>query len=479
MAIIGLLKYSGWAEVRNDMKKLMILFAAMLLCCGCSGKKKNEEKPIPEDITDTENTEDTAEEEPFLTLKDSDYKEIIVPVTVKDDVIPDEVKFINTNELDFGEKIPVCVTADNWQDYYPEYLYDDSAEGISEHEIQMRDAIRSPQKGDITEYTMGDGMLFFFVNYDNYCSSSGHSTAFFKYDIAEKKLSEIVSYDTLENNKTIGIMVNSMKYLDGKLYYVGSVPDGDDSVYYGVYSLDTETGEIKLCFEDDDFKDRESPNYPLDTLVCQNGRLYAVDLTYGKESDITAQVIYEMNSETGEWDKVFTEDNVYRPAQICNGGIVTVDRNENKKVCIHTESYDFESPFRNAELIYADDKETDILLADALHKTYNGALYSNCVLHVFDRETMEHYSFDLKELGSATEIKKVKNGYLITNREGFIAPVYYLMPDLGIAFQVSLGKSGSGNVHDEDVLYYLRNILSINDNNVTAFNYQELMYMEK
>ena len=453
------------------MKKLLILFLALIMCSGCAEKKNDDSEPVEEDINVNE---DTALEKPVLTLKSSDFKEISVPVSLKNDTIPDELKSVNVSDLDFGEKFPVCYTAENRQDYYPEFLFDDNAEGLTEGEKIMAEAMKAPQKGQAEEYTLSGGTAYFYVNYDTYCNANGHSTAFFRYDIEKDELTEIVSMDSLDETR-ITVAQNSLKYFDGKLYYIGSVSDGENSVHYCVYALDTATGENKVAFDDEAFSDRNAPNYPLDTLVCQDGHLYAVDVTYGKGSDVTAQVIYGMNPETGEWSEVFMGMDMYKPAEICGGKVVTVDRNDERKVCIHTDSYDFVSPYRSAELIYADEKETSLLLADAVTKYSSGSIYDNCVLHVFDHEKMEHYSFDLKELGTATEIQKVKNGYLITNYDGVVAPVYYLIPEAGIAFQVSLGRT---NRDQRDIYYYVHNMLSVNDSTVSASSFQDIMYTE-
>ena len=467
------------------MKKLLILFAALLLCSGCD-EKKNEDsepvqsEPIQENIAESE---DAALEAPFLTLSDTDFKDINVPVKLNESEPPDEVKYIDLEGLDFGEKLPVCASADNWKDYYPDWLYEDVPD-MSDIELKWRDIMQEPQEGQIEEYTFGDGAVYFFVSYDTNCSQWNHSTAFFRYDIESGELKEITAVDSLD--RAVHMAQCTLKYFNGKLYYIGDIPDGENSVHYCVYSVDTETGEINVTFDDEAFSDRNAPNYPLDTLVCDDGHLYAVDVTFGKGSDITDQVIYELNSETGEWNTVFMGHDMYKPAVICNGKIATINRNDSKKICVHTDSYDFVSPYRSAVLVYADAKEVALLQSDRLSSNNGGrSITDNSTLQVFDLEKREHYSFRLDELGAGTEIEKVKNGYLVTNADGVLSPVYYLMPDMGMAFNITLGQAANGGSTGDELLDIMQkylwknNLINVCGNKASAMNGHRLAYMDR
>lgn len=451
------------------MKKLLILFTALVMCCGCAEKKNDDSEPVEEDITVDE---DTAPEEPLIvTYNADDMKEITVPVTLNDGEGPAEVQKIDISSLDFGEKLPVCITADNWTDYYPEDLYSADDDGIDEQEKIQREAMKSPQKGQLAEYTVADGAAYFHVSYDSLCSGNDHSTAFFKYDPTDGKLTELASVDDLSRSSYI--IPLTMKYFKGKLYYIEAIPNGDDSVHYGVYSFDTATGEVEIAFDDPAFSDRNAPNYPLDTLVCQNGHLYAVDYTFGEGADVTEQVIYELDAETGEWSEVLHEDISYKPYEIYNGKIVAIDRNESKKICVHTDSYDFVTSYRSAELVYADENEAALLLTDSLG---GGGMRKNCTLQVYDLGKNEHYSFDLSELGECTEIEKVSGGYLVTNTRGYAAPVYYLQPDLGMAFTIATGKSKK--YERGDIMEWTNNVIRVNDETASAGGWNDIIFIK-
>lgn len=416
------------------MKKTGLLLAAMLLFCGCSETENDTEKPVPEDVTDTSDTGEAAPEEPFITYDSGSMQDVSVSVSLKDGELPIEVSAADLSGLDFGKKIPPCIIAENWKDYY-------SVNGrdvyFNEEEIE-ENKLREPHDGVIQDYTTGDGDVYFFVSYDMNCREWNHSTAFFRYDTASSVLTEIKSFESLE--EPLEISVCSMKYLNGKLYFISAVHDSETAVHYAIYSLDTVTGELEVSFDTAAFSDMDAADCPIDELVCQDGRLFAVDYTLGSGTDVTEQVIYEMDNGTGQWSEIWHGKDLYKPARICGGKIVTTDRNENRKVCVHTDSYDFVTPYRTAQLVYADDKEAALLQADRLSEVWTGYT-ENSFLQVYDFDKNRHYTFDLDDLGTGTEIEKVENGYLITNGEAVRAPVYYIIPELGIAFEAASGDS--------------------------------------
>ena len=193
------------------MKKTGLLLAAMLLFCGCSETENDTEKPVPEDVTDTSDTGEAAPEEPFITYDSGSMQDVSVSVLLKDGELPIEVSAADLSGLDFGKKIPPCIIAENWKDYY-------SVNGrdvyFSEEEIE-ENKLREPHDGVIQDYTTGDGDVYFFVSYDMNCREWNHSTAFFRYDTASGVLTEIKSFESLE--EPLEISVCSMKYLNGKL----------------------------------------------------------------------------------------------------------------------------------------------------------------------------------------------------------------------------------------------------------------------
>ena len=458
------------------MKKLLILLSLLMLCCGCDEKKEDDIQVITENIAETANKEDTAPEKPFMMLKSTGFKTVKVNVSVNDGTPPEYVKYIDIRGLDFGEKIPPCAAAED---------HTDSEEATED--------MGKPQKGQIQEYVVGDDSVYFFVSYDAECYDGSHSSAFFSYDPESGSLSEIAAFE--RPDETISISPMTLRYLNDKLYYIGDVPDGENSSHYGVYSIDTKTGKREKAFDDEAFSDRDAPNYPLDTLICQEGHLYAVDYTNGTGQTKDKQVIYGMDNETGEWSEIFSEDDPYKPSRMFDGNIVTINRNDDRKVCVHTDRYDFVSPFRSSDLVYAGDNEIALIQSNRRAEDAIGVVgvYGSSELHIYDFEKKEHYVFYLNELGAGWEIEKVKNGYLvtnpylITNSDDLTTAVYYLLPELGMAFNVTNSLSniydGSGDEELDKLLLGMfaraYNVINVNNDKASVISNEEIVYMEK
>ena len=81
----------------------------------------------------------------------------------------------------------------------------------------------------------------------------------------------------------------------------------------------------------------------------------------------------------------------------------------------------------------------------------------------------------------------MKNGYLITNSDNLTTAVYYLLPELGMAFNVTNSLSniydGSGDEELDKLLLGMferaYNVISVNNNKASVISNEEIVYMEK
>ena len=175
------------------MKKLAILVTALLLCCGCSEKKQDDDisDNIPEVTTETEvpDTGNTVAETGFRTYKDDDFKTIKVSLSYPDKKAPVDVTSFLIPEHDYGAKIAPCKTSKDPSEYI--FVADDPS-------FKDSDFLETPEKGVAEKAFLRDGKIYTIVNYDNMCIE-GHEWSVYSYDTLKMKFDEVYSYSELSD----------------------------------------------------------------------------------------------------------------------------------------------------------------------------------------------------------------------------------------------------------------------------------------
>ena len=441
--------------------KFTAVLLALVMAAGCSDKKKTDSsseeikgEPIEtvseENVQITENTE----------YSESNFSEIPVTLNIKKEEPPIEKQIVKLQPIidKLGRRTSPCKADDVWKQYAPSWSIDG---GEPQYDQYIDEILKEPAYANIWYYAYGDDALYLMAFFDNLCDGM-HDWAIVRYDMNTEDFEEIFSFEGLD--KPIN-RPDDMRYADGKLYFKCY---NDDLQGFSVYSLDTEKGTFEDVFDgkQGELYEGLGNECVIDEMFTpENNRLAFADYTYDKSGEkIEKATIYELDSSTGKFSEIFSNDNLYGKPVFSDGKITYTDRNEKKNICVHTDSYTLTTDFRSADLVYADNKTVILSRCDY---TYSSSSYGEpkpdtALLYVYDLESKTKFSYDVSELGWI--FFKTKDGIIISQGDNFLGKMYYLIDTLGIAFPMNMVNfapkaHGSTVISDWDNELYIANIL--------------------
>ncbi len=423
------------------MKKAIyiIISAALILSAfGCEDKKNDSKPQIPEEAE-----EDAALEKPFFTLSSNDFSAINVELTLSDEDPPFELGHIDLTQLDFGTRLPKCVEEGKYDElhealmiygYYDDesgtYIYGDK--GVPDTYL---DWVYEPQQGKVIRSAINGDTAYFVVSYEPLTNGDSHEWSVFSYDIHTEELTEVYSYS---NTDSYNIMYNDWFLVGDTLCFTEFDSDGK----YFIKSFDPETGEVKNIFNTDEdwaFNGWAFKAPGEHSLLIEN-------MVHDEDENTNEDTIYELDIETGETEEFYHSKHRsgYNVKMSFSGIRACLDKSseDSRTYDIITDYYRIDTGLRACELYYADESCFILMQSDD---------YSSLV-HYFDIDKMEHYIIDVTDYGSYCTY--CSGGILMTDSSAFPRikhHLYYLMPELGLMFDVDYVDLSFDNAESSDI----------------------------
>ncbi|MBR2282895.1 MAG: hypothetical protein IJ874_00525 [Ruminococcus sp.] len=408
------------------MRKYMSFITAtalILSLTACSNKNKTDD-PQPEII---EPVGDTVPEEAPNELhcyKDSDFTDITLNLSSSDEAPPVDIEYIDTENLDFGERQAPCCAEDVRMDYRHYFGGDPESEENVIKQYNMECDL--PSKGEVEGAYYYDGKYYLMINYDiHYC---GHCWSIFSYDPVTEELVEEYNMSSLEEPIYCSrffiingrIILSSFRYSDS----VGSI-----------YVINEDTGEPELLYSGD--FGEAAPD--------ENGM---IKLSYYKwsENGYTADEIHveTLDPETCEIVSDETRDfsDIYGTTFIDGKyGILVVTEPKDGSRQIMFGNNVLDTQLKNINGIEFSDHCLSLLTSDKLLYTSSSTLYT------YDFETKERYVMDFSGCGNYIEGNAEQIvGFSSGSSSGFDNPVFLIMPKIGTLFK--LGGAELTRVYD-------------------------------
>ena len=416
--------------------KISSVLLALLMTFGCSENRKTEDTP---DEIAGEPIETVTDENENTIYNSSDFKKIQVLTSVIEDDAPLDMKTINFDPIieKLGSRMSPCKADDVWQDYVG-WIGD----GNGRKEPFVDESVRIKEStAQIMTSAYAGNAFYFLASFDNYCGGM-HDWEMCRYNIETDEISVIYDYEGLES---LIVAPKDMRYANGKLYF----RDYDEEINgFSIFSMDTETGEMERVFQGnkDEIKLGFGNNIiKIDELLdAGENRIVFADYTY-EDDDINkrvkAAVLYELDFETGTFNEIFRNDNLYDAPIFADGKIVFIEKNENNRIRVNTEDYSFDTDFRTADLAYADSESVALVRTDTTEGYNNERKIVKATFYVFDFKTQNEYMLDTTKLGSS--FIKTKNGFLTFHKNNGFSKTYFIAPESG--YTVFTGLT-NGNV---------------------------------
>lgn len=406
------------------MKKSVLLMALLLLFCGCSEKKQDEDNPEvtaeTEDVSDEDaapevpDTGDTAFGTGFRTFTDDDFKTVNVALSYPDKIPPVELTSFLIPEHDYGERLSPCKKADSPSDYF--FISNDPS-------FEEGNFLETPEKGvPINAFLRGD-KIYTVVNYDNMCYF-GHEWAIYSYDTLKTKFDEVYSYSELSEtysrwytsfmigNKLVQTIVKD-EYVD----YQSSPTT--------IRTIDFESGEEKDVYVSEEPMSiyGNGTNKVLLFIFEEDTVLKEFDIETGEE-----RVIAKDSDSEGEHMDMAAMSDI--PAYVCRDNI-------EPGIKLATEYYSIETELIGVDIVYASEKR--FIARQSMGRNE---------MHTYDLEKMEHYVTKLN--GKNSLAASFDGNFVLCDLEGSqlsvdTGDIYYVVPELGVAY--TLAKDSLAEMH--------------------------------
>jgi len=444
------------------MKKTLCFILALSMCISafsCSDKKKDS-KPEP-DITE----EEIALEKPFFTMEKEEFSKISVTPTRSEDTPPITLESLDVSSLDFGARVPICTKDHDYEKYHtyscffelkyytslddinPDYPYYESEFKTKDGEPtycqnvpdkQAEELIYSAQKGDVKAFSIEGDTAYIAVSFEPDSTEESHEWSVFTYDIPTGKLDEIYTYCSEENPVSLGYsyfaggkfwyyetyytyseMLSSMLQNDSAESETTEEETAEPKSAYTLYAIDLETKETTEVYSSENYF-----VYSTDDGITIH--------EYVRDGDSEYNVIKSIDTDTYEVSEVCSYPQEAAASMYyasCGIGAYLEKHEGSRTLDIVTTDYRIDTGLRNGEPVYADGNCFIVMVSDNF----------STVLHYYDIEQKIHYTIDTANYGN--QAYYCSGGVIITDfKDG--APVYYVMPDLGLFFEL-VGFSGS------------------------------------
>lgn len=397
-------------------------------------------------------------------MEKDEFSKISVNPALSEDTPPVTLESIDIESLDFGERVPICTKNHDYEKYHthsafyndvyftsldeinPDFPYNvyKTKDGLPNYHQMLpnettEEFVYTSQKGRVCAFSFEGDTAYLTVSFEPDSSEGSHEWSVFTYDIPSGKLDEIYNYSSLEKSVQLGFSCFSGgKFWYYDTYYVSSEILSsmvqNDSVEsetteeetaepksaYTLYAIDLATKETTEVYS--------SENY----FVYSTGDGMLIHEYFG-DGDSEYNVIKSVDTDTYEVSEVCSYPQEAAASMYyasCGIGAYLVYHENSFTLDIVTPAYRIDTGLSMGYPVYADENCFIVMTSDDF----------SSILHYYDIEQKVHYTVDTSKYGN--QAYYCNGGVIINHSYTPGSPVYYVMPTLGLFFEI-IGFSGS------------------------------------